>query len=59
MGQIYEFEKEKLIIGFIYNDIETYENVLQIITEKFGEVDFETEEFSFTNECYIFTMFFY
>lgn len=50
MGLALNFEKEKLIIGFIYKDKETYEKALAIMTEKFGPVDFETEEFSFTEE---------
>ena len=50
MGAALEFEKEKLIIGFIYSTDENYERALKIMTDKFGPVDFETEEFSFTNE---------
>lgn len=50
MGIAYGFEKEKLIIGFIYNKEEVYEKALKIITDKFGPVDFQTEEFSFTEE---------
>ena len=50
MGAALEFEKEKLIIGFIYSTDENYERALKIMTDRFGPVDFETEEFSFTNE---------
>lgn len=50
MGLAQNFEKEKLIIGFIYNTEENFLRALKIMTEKFGEVDFETEEFSFTEE---------
>ena len=50
MGAALDFEKEKLIIGFIYSTDENYERALKIMTDKFGPVDFETEEFSFTNE---------
>ncbi|MBE6536614.1 MAG: DUF4416 family protein [Ruminococcaceae bacterium] len=50
MGLAYEFEKEKLIIGFIYSDGETYEKALKIMVDKFGPYDFATEEFSFTKE---------
>ena len=50
MGLAQNFEKEKLIIGFIYNTEENFQKALKIMTEKFGEVDFETEEFSFTEE---------
>ena len=50
MGQIYEFEKEKLIIGVIYNDMEVYEKAMTMLNEAFGEVDFESERFSFSKE---------
>ncbi len=50
MGAALDFEYEKLIIGFIYNTDENYERALKIMTDKFGPVDFMTEEFSFTNE---------
>ena len=50
MGLAQKFEKEKLIIGFIYNTKENYEKALKIMVDKFGAVDFETEEFSFTEE---------
>ena len=50
MGAALDFEKEKLIIGFIYSTDENYERALKIMTDRFGPVDFMTEEFSFTNE---------
>lgn len=50
MGLAQNFEKEKLIMGFIYNSTEVYEKALKIITDKFGPYDFITEEFSFTEE---------
>ena len=50
MGAALDFEYEKLIIGFIYNTVENFERALKIMTDKFGPVDFMTEEFSFTNE---------
>ena len=50
MGLAQNFEKEKLIIGFIYNTKENFEKALKIMTDKFGAFDFETEEFSFTEE---------
>ena len=50
MGQVYEFEKEKLIIGVIYNDMEVYERAMAMLNEAFGEVDFESERFSFSKE---------
>lgn len=50
MGQVYEFEKEKLIIGVIYNDMEVYEKAMAMLTEAFGEVECESERFSFSKE---------
>ena len=48
MGLAEQFEKEKLIMGVIFHDRGIYEKALSILTEKFGRVDFSTEEFSFT-----------
>lgn len=50
MGQVYEFEKEKLIVGVIYNDEEIYERALAMLIEAFGEIDGESEHFSFSRE---------
>ena len=50
MGQIYEFEKEKLIVGVIYHNAEILDEAMKILTDKFGEVDDVCEEFSFSNE---------
>ena len=50
MGQVYEFEKEKLIVGVIYNDEEIYNRALEMITREFGEIDGESEHFSFSRE---------
>lgn len=50
MGLAQKFEKEKLIIGFIYNTKENFEKALKIMVDKFGNFDFETDEFSFTEE---------
>lgn len=50
MGQIYEFEKEKLIVGVIYNDMEVYEQALSMLTNAFGEIDGESERFSFSKD---------
>ena len=48
MGLAKEFEKEKLIIGVIYNDEKIYGEAMDILTEKFGPTDYSTEEFSFS-----------
>lgn len=50
MGQIYEFEKEKLIVGVIYNDMDVYNKALAMLKEAFGEIDAESERFSFSEE---------
>ena len=50
MGAIYEFEKEKLIIGVIYHDKAVLDKAMAILTEEFGEVDDQSEEFSFSGE---------
>ena len=48
MGQIYDFEKEKLIVGVIYNDREVYKKAVARLVEEFGEIDGESEHFSFS-----------
>ncbi len=50
MGELHEFEKEKLIIGVIYNDPEVYRAAISELTEKFGEIEDESERFSFSRE---------
>lgn len=50
MGLAENFEYEKLIIGFIYPTEELFSAALDIMKERFGEVDFMTEEFSFSKE---------
>ena len=50
MGAVYEFEKEKLIIGVIYSDKELLDSAIKMLTEEFGEVDAVSEEFSFSEE---------
>ncbi len=50
MGAVYEFEKEKLIIGVIYHDKEILERAMEILTAEFGEVEAVSEEFSFSSE---------
>jgi hypothetical protein len=50
MGAVYEFDKEKLIMGIIYHDVEVFERAMAILTEKFGEVEDMCEEFSFSKE---------
>lgn len=50
MGEIFEFEKEKLIVGVIYHDKEVFEAALEALKERFGEWDFVSEEFSFSED---------
>ena len=50
MGAVYNFEKEKLIIGVIYHEEETLRRALGILTEEFGEIEAVSEEFSFSKE---------
>ena len=50
MGQVYDFEREKLIVGVIYNDWEIYERAVAMLKAEFGEIDGESERFSFSRE---------
>ena len=50
MGAIHKFEREKLIIGVIYSDKEILSIAMKRLTERFGEVDLVSEEFSFSKE---------
>ena len=50
MGAIYDFEKEKLIIGVIYHDPEILQAALDILVKDFGEIEAVSEEFSFSGE---------
>ncbi|MBO7196365.1 MAG: DUF4416 family protein [Clostridia bacterium] len=50
MGAVYEFEKEKLIIGVIYHDRDVLDRAMKILTSEFGEVEAVSEEFSFSKD---------
>ena len=50
MGEIFDFEKEKLIIGVIYSDKEILEQAMAETIAKFGPYDMVSEEFSFSKE---------
>ena len=50
MGAVYEFEKEKLIIGVIYHEKAILDRAMQILTAEFGEIEAVSEEFSFSKE---------
>ena len=50
MGAVYEFEKEKMIIGVIYHEKEMLDRAMEILNAEFGECDLVSEEFSFSKE---------
>ena len=50
MGAIYDFEKEKLIVGVIYHDAEVLNIAMERLVAAFGEVEDVSEEFSFSRE---------
>ena len=50
MGAVYEFEREKLIIGVIYHEKDVLERAIEILTREFGEIESMSEEFSFSEE---------
>ena len=50
MGAVFDFEKEKLIVGVIYHEKEILNRVMDILTAEFGEIDAVSEEFSFSEE---------
>lgn len=50
MGAVFDFEKEKLIIGVIYHDEAVLNDAMAILTEELGETDDCSEEFSFSGE---------
>ena len=50
MGAIFEFEKEKLIVGVIYHDKAILDSAMKMLTDEFGEIEDMSEEFSFSQE---------
>lgn len=50
MGQIHEFEKEKLLIGVIFHDEAVLHEALCALREEFGEWDAVSEEYSFSHD---------
>lgn len=50
MGAVYEFEKEKLILGVIYHDPKVFEAAMREVVAEFGEWDLVSEEFSFSGD---------
>ena len=49
MGQIHDFQKEKLIIGVIFHDADILEKALAVLKEKFGEWDLVSPDYSFSD----------
>ena len=49
MGQIHDFQKEKLIIGVIFHDEEVLRKALAVLKEKFGEWDLVSPDYSFSD----------
>ena len=50
MGCVGVFEEEKLIVGLIYSDRELFMRAMEALTDEFGPIDGECEEFSFSRE---------
>ena len=50
MGEVHGFEREKLIVGVIYNDPEIYDRAIKMLTDAFGPIEDESERFSFSKE---------
>ncbi len=50
MGAVSDFEFEKLIVGVIYNDVDVYDEAMAMLKDAFGEIDYESEHFSFSKE---------
>ncbi len=50
MGEIFEFEREKLIVGVIYHDKEIYDKAIKMLVDEFGEIEDESERVSFSEE---------
>ena len=52
MGEIRKPLPEKLVVAFIYKEKEIYGKVREILIEKFGNIDFESEELQFNYTDY-------
>lgn len=50
MGQILDFEREKMIVGVIYHDKKIYDEAIKMMVEEFGPIEDESERFSFSKE---------
>ena len=52
MGQRKKHIPVKLVVGFIFKDTGLIQKVKKILTNRFGEIDFESEQFNFTYTDY-------
>lgn len=50
MGAVYDFEREKLIVGVIYHEKNILEQALKRLISEFGEIEDVSEEFSFSED---------
>ena len=50
MGAVYDFDREKMIIGVIYHERDVFDKAMKILTDEFGPTDLVSEEFSFSEE---------
>jgi hypothetical protein len=50
MGQIFDFEPEKLLIGVIFHDEDILNSALGDVIKEFGEIDMVSEEYSFSDD---------
>lgn len=52
MGEIKAVKKEKLVIGFIYKELNIYLKAKENLYKKFGKIDFESRELPFIHTDY-------
>lgn len=48
MGEIKEYEYEKLLVGIMYTQENTYEKILPMLKYQFGEIDSKLDSYSFS-----------
>ena len=49
MGAIYDFEKEKLVIGVIFHREDILEDAMRDVCERFGKIDMVSPDYSFSD----------
>lgn len=50
MGELHDFEQEKLIVGVIFHGDDVLRRGIELLTEEFGEIEDECEAFSFSKD---------